>query len=237
MLPCLVLLLPALGQAVEIGNDIRDTAARVDYGFYTEDLSLIAAARDAVAERSADPWTSYLRAYASYRAAQLTLALDRPVGQLLDDCISTAEAAAEFNETEIEATVLIAACSALSASAAPVRSLLHQRRYRRAADRIQAREPANPRFQLIAFTSPHMADPASRPTPHALIDAFAERGKAFAFPDWGEAEALTVVAVGQLEAGDRRGARDLVEAALLKAPDYHAALKLKARISHHAATD
>jgi hypothetical protein len=227
----------ALSHAVEIDNDVRDAAARVDYGFYTESLSLVAAARDAVAERSADPWTSYLRAYASYRAAQLSLALDRPVGQLLDDCISAAEAAAEFNETEIEATVLIAACSALAGSAEPVRSLLHQRRYRRAADRIRAREPANPRFLLIAFTSPHMADPASRTAPHALIDAFDERARSFAFPDWGEAEALTAVAAGQLEAGDRRGARDLVEAALLKAPDYHAALKLKARISHHAAPD
>ena len=53
-----------------------------------------------------------------------------------------------------------------------------------------------------------------------------------------------LASIGPSEAGGHRRSvrltsrgRDLVEAALLKAPDYHAALKLKARISHHAAPD
>lgn len=228
----LLLILPISGiPAANVDHSIRDTAARIDYGFYTGDLSLILAARSAIPERTADPWTSYLRAYASYRAAQVSASFDRSSGELIDDCLTAADEATASPETEVEANVLVAACAVLAASAEPMRSVLHQRRFRRAADRIQATEPGNPRFLLIAYASPGSSDAEHRPTAQSLLNAFEVGRDAFAFPDWGEAEALTVIAARHLEVGDRRSARDYVEAALLSAPDFLEALQLEASIS------
>ena len=233
----LAIMLIAEDVGAEVGSEIRDTAVRIDYGFYTEDQSLIAAARDALSDRSDNPWTSYLRAYSSYRAAMLKMALNRSAGTLLDDCISEAETATESKESKVEAIVLIAACTALSAADEPSRAVMHQRRFRRALTRAASLEPDNPRLLLVAFTASPAADLTSRPGPHALLDAFRARAEPFAFPDWGEAEALTVLGAHQLEGGDRRGARDLLEAALLIAPDYRAALQLEANLVTLAATN
>lgn len=234
----LLLILPILAiRAAEVGSDLRDAAARVDYGFYTADPGLIVAVRDAFAASSNDPWASYLIAYASYREAQVARMLDRPVSGFLNDCISSAQASAESKESEVEAVVLIAACSALAATDEPVRAVLHQRRYRRAISRVEALDPENPRLLLIAMQSGRAADGLSSSAPGTVLDAFRSRAEPFAFPDWGEAEALATLGALQLEAGDRRGARDLIEAALLSAPDFHYALELAARISNLAATN
>lgn len=237
MLP-LLLILPILAiRAAEVGGDIRDAAARIDYGFYTEDPNLIVAAGDAFTDRSNDPWASYLRAYASYREALVMRMHQRPASGSLSDCIGSAEVAADSEEAEVEAFVLIAACSAVAATNEPARAVLHQRRYRRAISRVVALDPENPRLLLIAMQSGRAADGLSSPAPGTVLDAFRSRAEPFAFPDWGEAEALATLGAIQLETGDRRGARDLIEAALLSAPDYRYALKLAARISNLAATN
>jgi Tfp pilus assembly protein PilF len=46
-------------------------------------------------------------------------------------------------------------------------------------------------------------------------------------PDWGRAEALTGLAAMYLAAGELRQARDLIENALIEAPEYRVALELK----------
>jgi hypothetical protein len=232
------LVLPlAAADAAAVDNQIRDTAARIDFGFYTADAGLIAAARDAVDSYPANPWNDYLRAYAAYRQAQLALLHGRPAGDSLDACSVAAEAAADSKVTEAEALVLLAACAGLAASAEPVRAVLHQRRYRRTVARLELVAPENPRYLLIAYTMADGFDDESRPAADALIDAFAVEAATIEFPDWGEAEALTAIGAARLVAGDRRGARDLIEQALLNAPDYHAALRLEAMISGSASPD
>lgn len=222
--------------AAEVSPALRDTAARIDYGFYTGDAKLVEAAREAIDASGDSAWSSYLRAYAAYRQAQLMVDTDRPAGELLDSCLNEAEDAAESSEAAVEATILIAACSALAVSDQPVRAVLHQRRYRRAADRIAAIEPDNPRFLLIAMTSGQGADSVQSLEIDSVLHAFRVRAESFAFPDWGEAEALTAAGAVSLAAGDRRSARDLVEAALLTAPDYIEARHLAARISSISTT-
>jgi len=237
-IPTLTLLLLLLGRAAtapaaEVEARLRDAAARIDYGWFTEDLGLITAARDSLQTRPSDPWTSYLHAYASYRAAQLAQARGRPAAAFLDDCRTSAGAVAGDAEAEAEAAVLIAACAALAAAAEPLRAVLHQRRQRQALARAGALEPNNPRLWLVAFL--HAGDDPAAPAPDAMLDAFRARDGAFGFPDWGQAEALTAVGARRLESGDLRGARDLLEEALLIAPDYRTALELRRRISSQAA--
>ena len=50
-------------------------------------------------------------------------------------------------------------------------------------------------------------------------------------PDWGRAELLASLGKIFLELGERRDARDLIEQALIEAPDYYFALELRKALS------
>ncbi len=50
-------------------------------------------------------------------------------------------------------------------------------------------------------------------------------------PDWGEAEALAALGELYLARAEVRGARDLIERALLLAPDYRFAAELRAQVA------
>jgi hypothetical protein len=156
-------------------------------------------------------------------------------GSLIDECLTAAEAAAEFQASEVEASVLIAACSDLAANEQSVRSVLHQRRYRRAIDRAQDLMPDNPRLLLVRFIN--RSEAPAGPTAQVVLDAFRRHSDSLAFPDWGEAEALAIAGEQALDTGDWGRARDLIEEALIIAPAYAHALELRARLSEIAAQD
>ena len=64
----------------------------------------------------------------------------------------------------------------------------------------------------------------------AVVEAFEMWAPSLDDPDWGYAEALTALAATALERGQARTARDYIERALLLAPDYRAALDLRATL-------
>jgi hypothetical protein len=216
----------ATGALAEIPAGLRDAAARIDYGWYTGDRALILAARETLEPGTAEPWTRYLRAYAAYRAGQLDLARGVDAGRELASCTADADIAAGDEEVAAEASVLAVACSAMAAAAEPLRAVWHQRRLRAALEQAEALAADNPRLLLVRQR--HLADAGV--TVEAVVGAFRGRRGSNAFPDWGEAEALLLQSEQQLAAGDLRGARDALEETLLIAPDYTAALELKARI-------
>lgn len=211
---------------------LRDAAARIDYGWYTGDVALIHAARDALDASGRDAEALYLRAYASYRGARLALALDTAPGDELESCVADAEAVIDAGDEDLaaEANVLIAACSALAAALEPIRSASHQRRWRQAVADAGSLAPDNPRLRLVSKL--HLDD-TGLPI-ESVVAAF--QNSRTDFPDWGEAEALLLLAERTLANGDLRGARDALEETLLIAPDFTAALDLKDRISVLAAT-
>ena len=224
----------------EPGAPTLDAAARVDYGWLTGDAAMIDAARDSLENQRSDPWAAYLRAYASYRASQLALAGGRPAGSSLEQCnreasqaVASQGVAAESELIAAEAELIIAACAALSAVAEPLRAVLHQRRFRQALGRAASLDGDNPRFALIRL---RYADP-SELTVEAVVEAFRARRGRYGFPDWGEAEALVLLGAERLDAGDRRGARDLIEEALLIAPDYTEAKALARRLAAQTAAN
>lgn len=217
----------ASGGTTAVGDRVRDAAARVDYGWYTNDPALIMAARDAVGREPGDPWAPYVSAYASYRAAELERAAGRSAVAELGDCEEAADSAAKSEAAEAEASVLIAACAGMAAAEEPLRGVLHLRRSRQALARARALAPDNPRLALVTYRLARDRADAPAPAIEAVVEAFRSAHGSLGFPDWGEAEALTEAGRVRLAAGDRRGARDLVEQALLIAPDYTAARALQ----------
>jgi tetratricopeptide (TPR) repeat protein len=220
------------------GPQLEDVAARIDYGYYAGDRAVLAAARDGLQDQSDDDaWVLYYRAYAAFRLAALEHHHGGPAGALLDDCIDSAEAATKTLVPSVEAWVLVAACSELAAAGEPLRSVLHQRRVEQALRAGRADQPDNPRLKLVEAW--HSADgdaglaSADTKTLEAALAAFDSRDDPFAMPNWGEAEVLTALADVHLGRGDVRQARDYVERALLLAPDFSAALAVRARLLAH----
>jgi Tfp pilus assembly protein PilF len=60
-----------------------------------------------------------------------------------------------------------------------------------------------------------------------VVEAFDAWTPSIDDPDWGHAEALTALAATVLDSGQVRTARDLIERALLLAPDYRVAVELR----------
>jgi len=215
--------------AADIDPVLLDAAARIDFGWFSGDENLILAASDTLARRDGDAWTRYLRAYSAYRLAQLRMAAGRPAGDAIDDCREQAELAAEASASATEALVLQAACAALAAVVEPLRSVLHERQLRQAIQRASRLDGDNPRLLLVALQYLDEAEDGL-PSAETMLAAFRRQAGVDAFPDWGEAEGLTLLAARQLAAGDTRGARDLVQEALLIAPAYAPARSIETQL-------
>lgn len=109
---------PTLARGEPAGPTL-DAAARIEYGWLTGDATLIRAARESLAGRSSDPWATYLRAYASYRMAELAIGAGVAARSELETCEREAGQASARAEVAAEAELMIAACAALAAGAEP----------------------------------------------------------------------------------------------------------------------
>lgn len=210
-------------------EEISDLAARIEYGYYAEEPRVIEAAR-AVLERSesADGDTRYYEAYAAFRLAQLAAHSGAEPGALVAVCIEKATPPRDA-QTTVEGWILVAACAELGAQS---------RRRDQALERARALDAENPRLALLdawaASPRPGRAEPALRDEAAARFEhavaAFDARPAVDGGPDWGEAEALAALGEIALARGEARAARDLIERALLLAPDYRLAVELRARM-------
>lgn len=231
-LTVLLLVVPACGARVAAAapsEEISDLAARIEYGYYAEEPRVIEAAR-AVLDRSEahDADTRYYEAYAAFRLAQLAARGGAEPGALVGTCIEKATPPRNDPGTA-EEWILVAACAEVGAQA---------RRRDQALERARSLDPENPRLALldawVASPRPAQADPAQRDEAAARLEhavaAFDARPEVGAGPDWGEAEALAALGEIALARGEARAARDLIERALIVAPDYRLAVELRARL-------
>ena len=106
---------------------------------------------------------------------------------------------------------------------------------------MKAREldPANPRITVVeawsitldaATESADVRDRVTEVLKRALAGFDVWKSKQAEPPDWGEAEALAELGAIYLARGATRDARDFIERALLAAPDYDYAAKLRDRL-------
>ncbi len=196
--------------------------------------------RDADAGRRLDDCVAAADRAAAAGAAERDRRRPRGGSQRAVAEAATAERAADA--ATAEALVLGAACETELARREPLKRVLHERRCAQDLERARTLEPANPRAALVAaWAIPREAARDSTDRRRALearldaaVAAFAAAGTDTAQApglDWGEAEALAQLGELRLLDGRKLEARDLIERALLDAPDYRFALRLEARLA------
>jgi hypothetical protein len=110
------------------------------------------------------------------------------------------------------------------------------RRAEQALARARTLDADNPRIALVvAWATERAADDvvdtaARTATWQAVVGAFDSWNAPADAPQWGRAEALAELGEIVLASGDARAARDLIERALLEAPDYARAVELRAKL-------
>lgn len=225
---------PASGNA-----DLLDVIARIDYGFYAGDVVVIAAATSELERlRGNDAARSYYRAYAAWRSIQTDVdASPRTRRERTADCIDFATELYVDPEWAVEAHILTAACALRAAQTGSARSNVYRAKASEAIDNAQLLDPDNPRLLLVAATVAY----SDEPTVHAesrlaalaaALDQFERQTlSADLRPVWGRPETLARMAAIELESGNTREARDLIEHALLEAPGYRFALQLQNALS------
>jgi hypothetical protein len=222
-LACLALV-PYVAYA-EISAEVLDLAGRVQYGYYQADARAIEAAQAALDRLGDSSDVVYYRDFAALRLAQLGGSDD---DKRLGEC-ARREASAELaRRAAAEAAVLAAACALAAAD---------DRRFEDTLARARALDDDHPRILLLEAWALERTVPRN---PEARADLEAKLTAAIAAfdawsptiddPEWGQAEALVALGESALARGDVRAARDLLERALLLAPDYSRAVALRTAI-------
>jgi tetratricopeptide (TPR) repeat protein len=221
--------------------EFDDAAARMQYAYYTSDpraleevLTLVAGFDTEVGYEAVKP---YQLAYGNWKLAQLygepqedrsKPSTRSAASKAAKNCVRSAQEAIAKDPRMAEVYAIEAACDGFapgtpgggSSSCARSKSL-------RTATTLA---PDNPRVQLVgALCSSSAAGevPATTELWRAVVETFetappSQPGR----PDWGHAEALTLLGESYLQRGDMVAARDVLERALVLAPDFRHAQKL-----------
>jgi hypothetical protein len=234
---CLFLAATARGTSLA---ELDDSAARIQYAFYTADAQALTSVLTLVESFTAEPALAasqaYQLAYGHWKLAQLHLALHASeasrspaksqAAQAARNCLRHAKAASALDPTIDEVYAIEAACAALvpggrigSDGCAGHKAL------RKAA----SLGPHNPRIKFIealCATGPS-PDPASTKRWRAVVADFEAAAPAGpGRPDWGHAEALILLGEACVRNGTIVEAREALERALVLAPDYHHAQRM-----------
>lgn len=224
------------------GNaDLLDVVSRIDYGFYAGDVNVIKAATSELERlRGDDAARSYYRAYAAWRSIQTDGdASPRKRRERTAECIDYSAELFDEPEWAAEAHVLTAACSLWAEQEGGVRSSVYRAKASAAIDAARSLDRDNPRLLLVAATAVHSDGSAGQGESRfaalaAALDRFDAQGLAADLhPAWGRPETLAQMGAIELESGNTREARDLIERALLDAPGYVFALQLQNALSLH----
>jgi hypothetical protein len=209
--------------------ELLDLAARVHYGYYNAEPRAIDAAMGALERLGESPEVLYYRDFAALRRAQLG-EIDRALQQRLRACMDRDVSPGLDKRFAAEVWVLVAACAEVAGD---------EGRRERALSLARERDDDNPRIALVeAWTLEREAGvDAAAEKLAAVVEAFDGWAPSLDDPEWGHAEALTALAADALQRGQARAARDLIERALLLAPDYRAALELRTAMQNARASD
>jgi len=221
-----------------------DTQAQIDYAYQTEDSNslgnLIQNLSNRVQNDSADTALRYHLAHAQYRFGQLSRERHaRAAESAFSDCIDELKPVIDKDVKSPEGMVLQSACYSGLAELKSLEAVLLRTR---AADRLKAAlklEPRNPRAVLLsAMQDMRHAKPGSPQSQQgfAQLQLAAQlfeqsSGTSNDAPGWGHAEAYLALGRELQIRGDRVGARNWIEKALIAAPDYKTAQRQLASLA------
>jgi tetratricopeptide (TPR) repeat protein len=183
-------------------------------------------------------WRSYYAALVAYRLALLAKSDAVRASPLAQRCIDRLNQALVLAPQSAEALALQSACLALQSRLDSWRSPLSAPLSLARIDKALELAPNNPRVLLLgalaANDRPTLfgGDPQQAFTLlQRAVSAFEQRrGRPPELPGWGAAEAFTALALEYLTRGDTIAARNVLERALLVAPDFAQARSLMAKI-------
>ena len=208
--------------------ELLDLAARIHYGYYHGDARTHRDGANVRWTGSTNRRKCSITATSRRCAARNSAAIDRSSQARLRACAQRDSATDVAKPFAADAWVLVAACALIGGDG---------RRSEQALALARERDDDNPRIALVeawALERSAGTDPARREAVAAQLTAVVQAFDAWTpsidDPDWGHAEALTALAADALERGQVRTARDLVERALLLAPEYRAAVEVRAAL-------
>jgi len=223
-----------------------EVESRIESGYFQQDAAgleaLAATLPDDPTEGAQDTsnrkWRSYYGALLAYRLALLARNNEERAWLAAQRCIDRLNRALVIDTGSAEALALQSACLALQSHLDAWRSPLAAPLSLARIDKALTLAPHNPRVLLLGAL-------AARDRPRFFggdteqafsllqraVSAFErQRGQARGLPGWGAADAFTDLAQDYLARGEAVAARNVLERALLVAPDFSQARQLMAEI-------
>ncbi|HEY1892258.1 MAG TPA: hypothetical protein VGG63_17815 [Steroidobacteraceae bacterium] len=217
---------------------------RIESGYFQQDAaSLIALAgslsvTDGAAGASDEEWRNYYSALVAYRLALLARTDEVRAWPFTQQCVDRLDRVLVIDTGSAEALALQSACLALQSNLDPWRSPLAAPMSRARLEKALKLAPHNPRVLLLGALAT-----GERPvfyggdTQQAFalmeraVSAFERQGPPVpGLPGWGAADAFTYMAQDYLTRGEPLAARNVLERALLVAPQFTQARRLMAEI-------
>ncbi|MFI4908968.1 MAG: hypothetical protein ACHQHL_12790 [Steroidobacterales bacterium] len=218
--------------------------SRIESGYFQQDAAglvalaaTLSAGGDAAASDGNGGWQSYYAALVAYRLALLARNEASRAWPFAQRCVDELDRTLALDGGSAEALALQSACLALQSHLDPWRSPFAAPLSRSRSGEALKRAPDNPRVLLLGAL-------AARDRPaffggdnqrafvlmqHA-VSAFERQRAQAGVPGWGAADAFTDLAEDYLGRGEALAARNVLERALLLAPDFTHARRLMAEI-------
>jgi tetratricopeptide (TPR) repeat protein len=218
---------------------------RIESGYFRQDAvglagmaATLSLESGAASDAKDTEWQNYYAALAAYRVALLAGSDETRAWPYAQQCIDRLNRVLVVDTSSAEALALQSACLALQSNLDPWRSPLAAPLSRARGDQALKLAPDNPRVLLLGALAtrerPRFFGGDSQQAYELLLQSVSAfehaRTPVPGQPGWGAAEAFTYLAQDYLTRGQALAARNVLERALLVAPDFTQAKRLMAEI-------
>lgn len=221
----------------------RDVESRIEYGYYTEDVTTLRnLAETLAAGKLRGKLRDYYAGLLEWRLALLATQGAAPgleAAALARRCVDALDAALDAHGESADALALRSVCLLTPLATASAYAPLASHRARHDLEKALRLGARNPRVILVDAMRDYELPPSAGgdkeralPKLRRAVTAFeSERGSVEPLPGWGAADAWLLLAQDLLDHGDPVAARDALERALLIAPQFAQARRLMAKIT------
>ncbi len=242
--PAVAVPAPAAVGAAQSSAHWADLERRIERGYFRQnaaELTGLAATLTpggAASDARDTEWQNYYGALVAYRLALLARSDETQAWPFTQQCVDRLNRVLVVDAGSVEALALQSACLALQSNLDPWRSPLAAPLSQARSDKALKLAPDNPRVLLLgalaAHERPRFFGGDNQQAFQLLlrsVSVFERRSApAAGLPAWGAADAFTYLAQDYLTRGQALAARNVLERALLVAPDFARARRLMAEI-------